>query len=227
MTWLKFCGTTSLGDALASIDAGATALGFILAPSSRRLEVEKAAEIVAALPAEIEKIGVFVNETPAHVAEVAQRVGLTGVQLHGDEEAGQMTSFRSALGSRRITKTLQARELLGAGYGRALIEEFLEQAETIDAILLDSGSPKERGGTGKAFDWPAAVSLVAQIKAEMPVIVAGGLNALNVQEAIRLFEPWGVDAVSGVESEPGKKDKVKLSAFVAAVRTASLATKTV
>jgi phosphoribosylanthranilate isomerase len=225
MTWIKFCGTTNLPDALASIDSGANALGFIFASSTRRMHAAKAAEIIAALPSEVEKIGIFVNETPAHVAEVAQHVGLTGVQLHGEEEAAKMPSFRAALGNRRITKTLQARELLGTWYGTALTEEFLEQAETIDTILLDSGTSKERGGTGKVFDWPAAVGLVARIKAELPVIVAGGLNPGNVAEAIRLFDPWGVDVVSGVENEPGKKDEGKLKAFVDAVRMASVATK--
>jgi phosphoribosylanthranilate isomerase len=107
-----------------------------------------------------------------------------------------------------------------------LIEEFLEQAEILDTIMLDSGSPKERGGTGKAFDWQAAASLVTQIKAELPVIVAGGLNPANVVEAVRLFDPWGVDVVSGVEREPGKKDKNKLKTFAEAVRSAHMASKT-
>lgn len=225
MTWIKFCATTSLHDAEAAIEAGADALGFIFAQSTRRIDVVCAAEIIAQLPGEVEKIGVFVNEAPAHVTEVALRAGLTGVQLHGNEEARQIPLFRSALGRRRITKTLQARELLGTGYGAVLAEEFLEQAETLDAILLDSGSPNARGGTGRIFDWQTAVPLVAQIKAKLPVIVAGGLQPGNVAEAIRLFEPWGVDVVSGVESGAGKKDEAKLRAFTAAVRSASMATR--
>ncbi len=216
--WIKFCAMTNLPDALAAIESGASALGFIFVPSARRIDPASAAEIVAALPSEVEKIGIVANQTPAHVAELAQRVGLTGVQLHGDEEANQMPVFRSALGNRRIIKTLQARELLRTAYGPALLDEFLEQAEAFDAILLDSGSPKERGGTGKAFDWEAAMPFVAQIKAMIPVVVAGGLNSANVQEAIRLFQPWGVDVASGVEREPGRKDQAKLKKFAAAAR---------
>jgi len=180
---------------------------------------------VAALPAEMEKIGVFVNETPQRVAEMAVQVGLTGVQLHGDEPAHEIPEFRRALGHRRIIKSLQARQLLMAGYGTVLMEEFLQHTESLDAILLDSGSPEARGGTGKPFDWQLAVPLVTRIRADMPVIIAGGLNPENVGEAIRLFEPWGVDVVSGVETEVGKKDEAKLRAFTAAVRAASPAAK--
>jgi phosphoribosylanthranilate isomerase len=221
MTWIKFCATTNLADAQASIEAGADAIGFIFAPSARRLDLASAAEIVASLPAQIEKIGVVVNETPSRVAEIAERVGLTGVQLHGDEDAEHMPAFRRQLGKRKIIKTLQARELLGRGYGEALLEEFLKLDEMIDAVLLDSGSPRERGGTGKVFDWGTTVPLVTEIRSKLPVIIAGGLNPKNVAKAIELFQPWGVDVVSGVERETGKKDPAKLKAFQAAVLKAS------
>jgi phosphoribosylanthranilate isomerase len=225
MTWIKFCATTNLADAESTISAGANALGFIFAPGARRVKPALAGQIVAALPAEMEKIGVFVNETPQRVAEMAVQVGLTGVQLHGDEPAHEIPEFRRALGHRRIIKSLQARQLLMAGYGTVLMEEFLQHTESLDAILLDSGSPEARGGTGKPFDWQLAVPLVTRIRADMPVIIAGGLNPENVGEAIRLFEPWGVDVVSGVETEVGKKDEAKLRAFTAAVRAASPAAK--
>ena len=105
MTWVKICATTNLDDALASVAAGANALGFIFAPSTRRIEAQAAAEIVEALPAGIEKIGIFVDERPECMAEIAQRVGLTGVQLHGDEPAAQLPSigrcWASASSSRR------------------------------------------------------------------------------------------------------------------------------
>ena len=112
MTWIKFCGTTSLRDALFSVASGADALGFIFAPSPRRVEVAVAAEIVDALPKGVEKIGVFVNESPTRVAEIAANVGLTGVQLHGDEPPEQWPEFRRTLGGRRIIKALQTRELI-------------------------------------------------------------------------------------------------------------------
>ncbi len=191
------------------------ALGFIFAPSSRRIEIDQAAEIISSLRDEIERIGVFVNESPAQVAEVAERAGLSGVQLHGDEPADQMEQYRQALGQRKIIKTLQARELLASP---DILDGYLRSRQNIDAILMDAGSPVQRGGTGQTFDWSAAEPIVARVRARMPVIIAGGLNPGNVGEAIRLFAPWGVDVVSGVEREVGKKDEAKLRNFVGAVR---------
>jgi phosphoribosylanthranilate isomerase len=224
MTWVKICATTNLRDAQASVTAGANALGFIFAPSTRRINVEAAADIIAALPAEVEKIGVFVDETPERVAAIAERAGLTGVQLHGDEPAAQFATYRRVLSARKIVKTLQAHELLADTSGQVL-QEYLAKSESLDAILLDSGVPSQRGGTGLPFDWEAALPLVKRIKAVLPVIIAGGLTADNVVQAIRLFDPWGVDVVSGVESETGRKDEAKLRDFVAAARQTESAMK--
>ena len=215
MIWVKICATTNLSDAQAGVAAGAAAMGFIFAPSSRRIEIDQAAEIVSSLADEIERIGVFVNETPGRVAEVAEQAGLTGVQLHGDEPADQMHEYRQALGQRKIIKTLQARELLNSPDN---LNSYLRSRQSIDAILLDAGSPSQRGGTGQTFDWIAAAPIVAKVRAQMPVIIAGGLNPENVGEAIRLFAPWGVDVVSGVERETGRKDEAKLRSFVGAAR---------
>jgi phosphoribosylanthranilate isomerase len=220
MTWIKICATTNLNDAQASVAAGADALGFIFAASSRRVDVEQAAKIISALGNEIECIGVFVNETPARIADVVERAGLSGVQLHGDEPPEQMQEYRLALGQRKIIKTLQASELLGSPSN---LQAYLQPRQNIDAVLLDAGSPSQRGGTGQTFDWTAAAPIIAGIRAQMPVIIAGGLNSENVGEAVRLFAPWGVDVVSGVEREVGKKDEVKLRSFVAAVRQAQFA----
>ena len=215
MIWVKICATTNLPDAQASLAAGADALGFIFAPSSRRIGTEQAAKIISSLTDDIEKIGVFVNQTPAQVAEVAKQAGLTGVQLHGDEPADQMLEYRQALGQRKIIKTLQARELLNSP---DTVSGYLQSRQVIDAILLDAGSPSQRGGTGQTFDWTAAAPIVARVRAQIPVIIAGGLNPENVAEAIRLFAPWGVDVVSGVEREIGRKDEARLRSFVGAVR---------
>jgi len=223
MTWVKICATTNLSDAQASLAAGANALGFIFAPSTRQIETSKAAEIVAALPAAIEKIGVFVNETPDRVAEIALEGGLTGAQLHGDEPPSELAEYRRTLGRRRkLIKTLQARELLAEG-GDHRLNAYLEEHGSLDAILLDAGRPGQRGGTGTRFDWEAAVPRVQKIKTVLPVVIAGGLTAENVRQAIRIFEPWGVDVVSGVEREPGKKDEVKLRSFLAAVHRSNAA----
>ncbi len=218
MIWIKICGTTNLDDALASIVAGADALGFIFTESPRQIAPETAAEIITALPESIEKIGVVVNETPQALAELARQTGLTGFQLHGDEPAEQLSEFRRALSGRKLIKTLQVRELLSEPHK---LDGYLEQRENIDAILLDSGSAAARGGTGVPFDWNAAVPIVQRIKEIFPVIIGGGLSAANVGEAIRLFDPWGVEVVSSVELAPGKKDAAKLRAFIAAVRESS------
>ena len=218
MTWIKICATTNLDDALASIDAGAGALGFILTESPRRIAPEAAAAIIAALPPSIEKIGVVANETPDTLARLANDIGLTGLQLQGDEPADQLPEYRSALGLRKIIKTLQARQLLAAP---DVLEQYLRYSKSLDGILLDSGSLAARGGTGQTFDWNAALPLVERIKQHVPVIIAGGLTPENVADAIRLFDPCGVDVVSGVERAPGKKDAAKLRAFVAAARGAA------
>jgi phosphoribosylanthranilate isomerase len=209
------CANTNFPDAQASVDAGADALGFIFAPSLRRVQVDQVAEIISSLADHIEKIGVFVNETPERVAEIVEAAGLTGAQLHGDEPADQMEQYRQALGQRKIIKALQARELLSSPDA---LNGYLRSRQVIDAILLDAGSPSQRGGTGQTFDWIAAVPIVARVRAQMPVIIAGGLSPENVGEAIRLFSPWGVDVVSGVEREVGRKDEIKLRSFVGAVR---------
>ena len=214
--WVKVCGTTSLHDARLSVAAGANALGFIFAPSPRRVEVSEAGGIVAALADEVESIGVFVNESPTTVAEVASRVGLSGVQSHGDEAASQMAEFRRTLGQRKIIKTLTVSNL--QSNHNSQLEDYLDAHESLDAILLDSGSAQQRGGTGVPFDWKDAEVIASRIRDRMPLIVAGGLNSDNVAQAIELFQPWGVDVVSGVESAPGTKDEIKLREFMSAVR---------
>ena len=215
MLWIKICATTNLDDARAALDAGANALGFIFAPSSRHMTPEAAAAIIAALPPSVEKIGVVVNESPESLKRLAEATGLTGLQLHGDEPPEQLPEFRRALGLRKLIKTLQARELLA---DPARLDVYLAARDSYDGILLDSGVPGNRGGTGQTFDWSAALPIVERIKQLKPVIIAGGLNPANVAAAIRLFDPCGVDVVSGVELSAGKKDPAKLYAFIAAAR---------
>jgi len=213
--WIKICATTNLDDALACLAAGANALGFILTGSPRQIAPEYAAAIIAALPPSVEKIGVVVNETPQRLAELANQIGLTGLQLHGDEPPDQLPEFRRALGLHKIIKTLRARELLAAP---GMLDDYLRNSKSIDGILLDSGSPAARGGTGQTFDWNAALPIVERIKQVVPVIIAGGLTPANVAGAIRLFDPCGVDVVSGVELSPGAKAPDKLRAFLASAR---------
>jgi phosphoribosylanthranilate isomerase len=215
MTWVKICGTTNLHDAQLCVAAGANAVGFIFAPSPRQIEPATAAEVVCELRGEIESIGVFVNQTPERVAEIARSMALAGVQLHGEEPARSLPEVRRLLGDRKVIKTLSAP---GLQNGEIDLAAYLLERESMDAILLDSGQPQQRGGTGTSFDWEAIRPIAEQIRRRVPLIIAGGLNSDNVAHAIELFQPWGVDVASGVESSAGLRDEAKLRDFVAAVR---------
>jgi phosphoribosylanthranilate isomerase len=217
--WIKICATTNLEDARASLDAGASALGFILTASPRQVSPETAAAIIRELPPSIEKIGVVVNETPEALLELAEMTGLTGFQLHGDELAERLPDYRRTLGLRKVVKTLQAYQVLA---DPAALDAYLEHSSAVDGFLLDSGSPTARGGMGQTFNWSAILPFVEHIKERKPLIIAGGLNPGNVADGIRLFDPYGVDVVSGVELSVGKKDPAKLRAFITAARAAAL-----
>jgi phosphoribosylanthranilate isomerase len=216
-TWIKFCGTTSAEDALASIEAGADALGFIFAPSKRRVTPEQAEAITAKLPARIERIGVFQNEAPERVRAIVEQVGLTAVQLHGGESPAYVQGlFDKWVRNPHIgvIKTLLMDSFVS---NFAILEEHLD---CFDCLLFDSGA-----GSGKRFDWTKLLQRFNDPKQgpagfKKRFIIAGGLNPENVAEAVAKFHPWGVDVVSGVEREPGRKDPEKLKSFVAAVRKA-------
>ena len=218
MTWIKICGITNLDDALAAADAGANAVGFVFYKQSpRNIAPEKVREIVARLPTKVEKVGVFVDESLERVAQVADRSEVTALQLHtGSSFAGHSQRVWS-FGNRKIYLALPAAQFLDAGtqWGGSN-----QRSSAISAIFLDSGTSEKPGGTGKAFDWQKAALLVEAMTKTANVVVAGGLNPLNVAEAIRILKPWGVDVASGVEATPGKKDPKKVQAFIAAVRRA-------
>lgn len=210
-TWIKFCGTTSIADALASVEAGADALGFIFAPSKRQVTLDSAREIITELPAHIDRIGVFMDESPDTIRRIAGVTGLTGVQLHGSEPTEFVAQLKAeSVGGRhlRVIKTV-----IMDGDFHLQLETFVTSSTPPDAILLDSGA-----GSGRTFDWRGVRSFLTGT--EMKFIVAGGLNPENVIAAMRMFRPYGVDVVTGVENVPGKKDPEKLKAFVAAVRNA-------
>lgn len=220
MTWIKICGNTNLDDALAAMDAGADALGFIFAPSPRRIDPKDAQAIVAQLPETMEKVGVFVNETAEHIRDIVDQVHLTAVQLHGDEspEFARNLFRRPGRARRSGLRVFKALPVI-TGIERSLRE--FANTKGIAAVLLDSaahdsGSP--RGGSGKAFDWGRAALFVPGVSERVRVILAGGLNPDNVAGAIQMLTPWGVDVCSGVEQSPGKKDPARMRAFVAAVR---------
>ena len=199
--FVKICGTTSEEDALLAVALGADAVGFIFAPSPRQVSPRIVADIVKRLPPEILTVGVFRDEAPARVVEIVNAVGLRAAQLHGHEPAEQTRWVRE-----RVPFTIQA-----FAAGDRAVQRAADYGA--DAVMIDAASP----GSGRLFDW----SLTADVPTGQRLIMAGGLNADNVGDAIAAVRPWGVDAATGVEREPGRKDPRKLRAFIAAARKAA------
>jgi phosphoribosylanthranilate isomerase len=220
MTWVKICGITNLEDALAAVEAGVDALGFVFYDKSpRSVQPEAAGEIVAKLPAQLEKVGVFVNGSAPRIDRYAQEAGLTAVQLCGKESVADFISYLQVQQNKnhrpKVISVIPGREL---SEGVFFVAEEMRTA--LYALLIDSSSAAQPGGTGTRFDWEKARGMVEMLGLRIPTIVAGGLTPENVAEAMQTLQPWGVDVSSGVESEPGKKDPEKVRAFVAAVRQA-------
>jgi phosphoribosylanthranilate isomerase len=199
--FVKICGVTSEEDALLAVAMGADAVGFNFVSSSpRQIAPQKAADIVKRLPVDITTVGIFRDEVAQRVVEIVHKVGLRAAQLHGLETADESRWIRQ-----RVPTTIKA---FPAGDPR------LNHADDwgADVIMLDSPVP----GSGQVFDWRLAEGAPANRK----ILVAGGLTPANVGDAIRRIRPWGVDVATGVESSPGRKDAVKLKAFVEAARRA-------
>ena len=220
MTWVKICGMTNLEDAVTAAEAGADAVGFVFYEKSpRNISVEAAREIVEKLPESVEKVGVFVDLESEQIREIVLAVGLGAVQLHGDKSMNclweDLRPSSQYVGASKLIPMMYAETLRDHGF---LINQDVR--DQIFAILLDSRSDGTPGGTGATFDWESTRDIVQAISLSVPVIVAGGLTPANVCEAMRLFQPFGVDVASGVEARPGKKDPEKVQAFVKAVRDA-------
>jgi len=198
--FIKICGTTSAEDALLAVSLGADALGFIFAESKRQVDAATVAAIVPQLPKDVVAVGVFRNESAARIAEVVNETGLRGVQLHGSEGPEIAQALRDTVPF--LVQVFTADD--------SRLEHLAEYP--IDAVLLDSPTP----GSGETFDW----SQIADLPERHRVILAGGLNSANVAEAIERVRPWGVDAVSGVEAAPGRKDPEALAAFISSARDA-------
>jgi phosphoribosylanthranilate isomerase len=188
---VKICGITKLEDAVAAIEGGASALGFNFYPKSPRyIAPDCAAGMIAKLPANVWKVGVFVNESPERITELASHVGLDVVQLVG--QAIRLSNLR-------VWQTAYVDE----NFRLADIE-----SDPAEAILLDAPAGQSYGGTGQTFDWSRAAGSTRRI------ILAGGLDAGNVRQAIAAAQPWGVDICSRIESSPGRKDHVKMAQFL-------------
>jgi phosphoribosylanthranilate isomerase len=203
MVKVKVCGITNPEDARVAATAGAAAIGLIFAESPRKVGIEEAREVAAALLEDVLKVGVFVNAEPDEVVRIAREVGLDYVQLHGDERPEDVTAVRG--GGVKVIKALRVR----AAADLAEIEGY-----GADLYLLDAYSEKARGGTGTRFDWGLANSL----KGRANILISGGLGPENVRDAVSYFEPWGVDASSSLESAPGKKDRDRVRRFVFAAK---------
>ena len=214
--WIKICANTSLADAQLAADAGADAVGFVFAPSPRRVTAEQVAAIVPHLPAELEKIGVFVEASFGEIAATVEAGRLTGVQLHWDAPIELAAKLRARFGAKlRILRVVH--------FDVAADPSILSADQHVDAILIDSRTTESLGGTGQSYDWAhAGRALFQNTEGRKPLIAAGGLTPENVAEAIAALRPWGVDVVSGVEAAPGRKDHAKVRAFIAKARSAKM-----
>jgi phosphoribosylanthranilate isomerase len=201
---IKFCGITSLDDAQRAVSLGAWAVGLIFWPHSpRHADPDAAAEIAAALRRRVEVVGVFVEPTLEELSRAVETVGLTMVQLHGDEGP----AFCSEAARRTGCKVVKAARVRSRADIQAL------SAFHTDYHLLDSYVAGLPGGTGETFAW----ELARAHRGPSPLILSGGLTSENVADAISAVRPFAVDVASGVERSPGVKDPAKLEAFAAAV----------
>ena len=199
--FVKICGITNEDDALFAVAMGADAVGFVFAPSPRQIAPQQAYDITRRLPPEVLTVGVFRDELPGRVIEIAHRAGVKAVQLHGRETPDQTAEVAGSI--RWVIKAFSATapELAHADkYGT-------------DLVLVDAPTP----GSGKLFDW----RLASDVPGNVRVILAGGLDPDNVADAIEVVEPWGVDVSTGVEASPGKKDPTKVRRFIANARAAA------
>ena len=203
MTKVKICGFTNSKNARDAAIAGVDAIGLVFYDKSpRNVDIQKAREIVAALPPFINRVGLFVNANPSFIDEVLCEVPLDTLQFHGDEEVVDCTQYQMPfIKSLRVTS-------------KTNLDQIAEHFSDASALLLDSYNPNSYGGTGEIFDWS-----LARVKINLPIILAGGLNSENVSEAISQVNPYAVDASSGVESSPGMKDIDKILAFIQSVRS--------
>ncbi len=208
---VKICGITNLEDALAAIEAGADALGFIFYDKSpRRISVHHARQIIQQLPLFVEKVGVFVDAEMEEIESTSRALKLTAVQLVGEH--------MSASQVKRLTIPVIKTFRVGPQFNAQVACDFLKHAE-ITTVLLDTYDAKQYGGTGKTIDIEQARALVKDISEFGYVILAGGLNPENVETVVRYTQPYAVDVASGVEKEVGKKDHEKMRAFVARAKS--------
>lgn len=192
--FVKICGITNEEDALLSVAMGATAIGFVFAPSKRQISVGKAADIVKRLPPGVLTVGVFRDHDVKSVSRIMRETGLRGAQLHGRETVSEVDQITAEFGWVMKAVVAGSRDAEQSNRYRT------------DLILVDSAAP----GSGETWDW----ALIDQLPSGIRTVVSGGLDPNNVGEVIALARPYGVDVSSGVEREPGRKDASKVRRFV-------------
>jgi phosphoribosylanthranilate isomerase len=192
MTKVKICGITNLDDATLAVRLGADALGFIFASSPRKVAPEVARDIIRKIPPFVKSVGVFVDEDPEKIEDIMAFCGIDLVQLHGRESP--------ALCDRFMPRTIKALRIAD----ESILKSIEPYKGKVMALLLDSYSEKMAGGTGRGFDWDLAISIREM---GIPIILAGGLGPLNIDEAISRVRPYAVDVNSGIEEQPGKKSR--------------------
>jgi len=199
--FVKICGITTEEDALVAVGMGADALGFNFVPGSvRQIAPRQARDIRRRLPPGVMAVGIFRNELPARVVEIANEVGLDAAQLHGNEGVEATNTVAS-----QVSTTIK---VFSAG------DPALDRLDryNVDVVMVDAPEP----GSGRVFDW----SILDGRERGLPLLLAGGLNPDNVASAIDTVRPWGVDVATGVEASPGRKDPLKVREFVAAAKEA-------
>jgi len=200
-TRVKICGITRKQDAQIAVDAGVDAIGLVFYDKSPRfLTNTQAADICQIVPAFISRVALFKDADESYIKQVLQQAEIDLIQFHGSENADFCEQF-----DRPYIKALGMKSPANdVNYLIASAENY----KSAKALLLDGHAPGEAGGTGETFEW----SSIAEV--DKPVILAGGLNADNVKQAIEIVHPFAVDVSSGVESSPGIKDKEKIVAFM-------------
>ena len=218
--WIKICGNTSLEDARFAADSGADAVGFVFAPSPRRVDADLVRSITNQLPPQLEKYGVFVDAGFEEIVSTVATCGLTGVQIHRSPDellpSRLRRHFAHSPGRIQILKVLHYKN---QAFAQQLAD--LCRDDAVDGVLVDSSTERAVGGTGTSFNWLEARDTFLRTAPHLRLIAAGGLAPENVKQAIQILRPWGVDVVSGVEIAPGKKDPQRVLAFIRSAQEAA------
>jgi phosphoribosylanthranilate isomerase len=227
--FIKICANTNLADAQLAAELGADAVGFVFAPSRRRMNASQVAAITPHLPDSVLTVGVFATTDAGEIIQAVREARLQAVQLHNDLNPDLIARLNEAFeGHVRIIQTVPFNVHSGdnAGFSAALARALTTPG--LWAVLVDAARRGKSGGLGMAFDWELAaqeIRLGCSTAATTasgpdlpPLIVAGGLHSRNIAAAIDTLEPWGVDVASGVEAEPGRKDPERLRRFISAAR---------